>query len=55
MKKDENITVENKKKRLVLRKESIRALDSAQLSRAVGGIPPDTSSPPMKIPFPTRF
>ena len=54
MKRDENITVENKK-RLVLRKESIRALDSAHLSRVVGGLPPETSSPPMKIPFPTRF
>ena len=55
MKKDENVTVETQKKRLVLRKESIRELDSAHLSRAVGGLPPDTSSPPMKIPFPTRF
>ena len=54
MNRDENLKTESKKKRLVLRKESIRALDSAQLSRAVGGIPPDTSTP-FGAPLPTQL
>ena len=53
MKKDANVKVESQKKQLVLRKESIRVLDNADLSLAIGGdIPPDGSSPPMKVPFP---
>jgi hypothetical protein len=47
MKKDQSSNVALKKK-LVLRKESIRALDDADLSQALGGgeYPPDGGVPP---------
>ncbi len=53
MKKEEKQKTDSKKKKLVLRKESIRTLDAKDLSVVVGGIgdyrhgaPPDGGVPP---------